>query len=584
MGGMDDDRDRIRKAVSIVDLVSAVTTVKKTGRNHMAVCPFHQEKTPSMSLDVARGLYYCHGCHQKGDIFTFVQENEGLTFPEAMERLAGTAGITLTRDPAAEKRQGQKRGLIEATAAAVDFYHQTLMKSAEAGHARAYLRSRGYDAETVAEFKLGYAPHGDRWDHLVRELRARGIKDKVMVDAGLARKGQRGGLYDLFRDRVMFPTFDLQGSPIGFGGRVLGDGTPKYLNTPETPIYKKSETMYGIDRARREIQKRGTAVIVEGYTDVIALHRNGMPIAVATNGTALGDDHFELLRRFTDTIVMAFDSDAAGGRAALRGDELEVPVRLDLDLRVAKMPEGRDPADMVAGGDLELLEKAIDTAIPLVQFRIEKEIDGVEVSEPEARARALKRLGPILGKVDDELAFTEYARFVADRLRIDIDAAFEAVGRRRRRGRGATVPLRRSRPQGTLRTRVERELLRAILADAHTATLVDLGVYDFHDHSVEAAFELIAPQLESAQPGSPAELPDAEGDVAELIMSLAMNETPTGSVPDLFARLMVIDVEERIEHVRRQLDELPSDEQTTSPLAGELLALQDERRKWEQRD
>ena len=581
---MDDDRDRIRKAVSIVDLVSAVTTVKKTGRNHMAVCPFHQEKTPSMSLDVARGLYYCHGCHQKGDIFTFVQENEGLTFPEAMERLAGMAGITLTRDPAAEKRQGQKRALIDATAGAVDFYHQTLMKSADAGHARAYLRSRGYDAETVAEFKLGYSPHGDRWDHLVRELRARGIKDKVMVDAGLARKGQRGGLYDLFRDRLMFPTFDLQGLPIGFGGRVLGDGTPKYLNTPETPIYKKSETMYGIDKARREIQKRGTAVIVEGYTDVISLHRSGMPIAVATNGTALGDDHFELLRRFTDTIVMAFDSDAAGGRAALRGDELEVPVRLDLDLRVAKMPEGRDPADMVSNGELDLLEKAIDTAIPLVQFRIEKEIEGVDISEPEARARTLKKLGPILGKVDDELAFTEYARFVADRLRIDIDAVFESVGRRRKRGRASARSVQRSRPQGTLRTRVERELLRSVLADAGSATTIDLASIEFHDHLVAAAFELIAPQIGDAEPGTPVEIPDGEGDVAELIMSLAMSKNPVGSVGELVARLKVIDIEEQISEIRRQIDGLPSEEQTSSPLFSQLLALQDERRKWEQRD
>jgi DNA primase len=581
---MDDDRDRIRKAVSIVDLVSAVTTVKKTGRNHMAVCPFHQEKTPSMSLDVARGLYYCHGCHQKGDIFTFVQESEGLTFPEAMERLAGMAGLTLTRDPAAEKRSGQKRALTEATAAAVDFYHQTLMKSPDAGHARAYLRSRGYDAETVAEFKLGYAPHGDRWDHLVRELRARGISDRVMVDAGLARKGQKGGLYDLFRDRVMFPTFDLQGSPIGFGGRVLGDGTPKYLNTPETPLYKKSETMYGIDRARREIQKRGTAVIVEGYTDVIALHRNGLPIAVATNGTALGDDHFELLRRFTDTIIMAFDSDAAGGRAALRGDELEVPVRLDLDLRVAKMPEGRDPADMVASGELDLLEKAIDTAVPLVQFRIEKEIEGVEISEPEARARALKRLGPILKRVDDELAFTEYARFVADRLRIDIGAVFDAVGKRRRQGRVGPAPVRRPKQQGTLKTRVERELLRAVLEDAHSASLIDLGAVEWDDHIVAAAFELIRPQLNGAEPGTPVELPELDGDVAELIMSLAMMKTPVGSASDLYARLKVIDVEQRIADVRRRIDELPAAEQTSSPLFGELLALQDERRKWEHRD
>lgn len=582
---MDDDRDRIRKAVNIVDLVSAVTTVKKSGRNHMAVCPFHQEKTPSMSLDVVRGLYYCHGCHMKGDIFTFVQENEGLNFPEAMERLAGLAGITLTRDPAAEKRQGQKRALTEATGAAVDFYHQCLMKSPDAGHARAYLRSRGYDAETVADFKLGYAPHGDRWDHLVRELRARGIADTVMIDAGLARKGRKGGMYDLFRDRVMFPTFDIQGSPIGFGGRVLGDDTPKYLNTPETPLYKKSETMYGIDKARREIQKRGTAVIVEGYTDVIALHRNGLPIAVATNGTALGDDHFELLRRFTDTIVMAFDSDAAGGRAALRGDELEVPVRLDLDLRVARMPQGRDPADMVANGELDLLEKAIDTAVPLVQFRIEKELEGVDISEPEARARALKKLGPVLMKVNDDLAFTEYARFVADRLRIDIGAVFESVGKRRRSGGARTAaPARRSAPRDPVGIKVDHELLRAILADGASARNIGLDQFVFGDPTAAAAFTSIRPQLETIESGQAVEISDIEGETGELLMSLAMEEAPVGAVAALFARSKVLVIERRIQEVRDLLAELPPDEQTSSPLMAELLALQDERRKWEHRD
>ena len=582
---MDDDRDRIRKAVNIVDLVSAVTTVKKSGRNHMAVCPFHQEKTPSMSLDVVRGLYYCHGCHVKGDIFTFVQENEGLNFPEAMERLAGLAGITLTRDPAAEKRQGQKRALTEATAAAVDFYHQTLMKSPDAGHARAYLRSRGYDAETVADFKLGYAPHGDRWDHLVRELRARGIADSVMIDAGLARKGRKGGMYDLFRDRVMFPTFDIQGTPIGFGGRVLGDDTPKYLNTPETPLYKKSETMYGIDKARREIQKRGTAVIVEGYTDVIALHRNGLPIAVATNGTALGDDHFELLRRFTDTIVMAFDSDAAGGRAALRGDELEVPVRLDLDLRVAKMPDGRDPADMVANGELELLEKAIDTAVPLVQFRIEKELEGVDISEPEARARTLKRMGPILSKVNDDLAFTEYARFIADRLRIDIGAVFESVGKRRRSGGARTAaPVRRSSQRDPVGIKVERELLRSILADGHAANQIGLDEFVFQDPEIASGFAAIKPQLENIEAGHPVEISGVGGETGGLLMALAMEEAPVGAVADLVARTKVLMIERQIQEVRSALAQLPPEEQTSSPLMAELLALQDDRRKWEHRD
>lgn len=581
MAFADDDRDRIRKAVNIVDLVSAVTTVKKSGRNHMAVCPFHQEKTPSMSLDVARGLFYCHGCHVKGDIFTFVQENEGLSFPEAMERLAGVAGITLTRDPAAERKAGQKKALTEATVAAVDFYYRTLMKAPEAGHARGYLRARGYGAETVTDFKLGYAPHGDRWDHLVRELRAQGIKDNVMVDAGLARRGKKGGLYDLFRDRVMFPTFDLHGSPVGFGGRVLDDGTPKYLNTPETPLYKKSELLYGLDRARREIQKAGRAVIVEGYTDVIGMHRNGLKIAVATNGTALGDDHFELLRRFTDQIVMAFDSDAAGGRAALRGDELQIPVRLDLDLRVAKMPPGRDPAEMVQNGELEALESALDTAVPLVRFRIEKVLEGVDVTEPEARARTLKQLGPVLKKVDDNLALNEYVRFVADRLQIDSGAVLEAIGRRPRR---SARPEPGQRPQSELRERIERELLRAILVDGGAGKAAGVRAEGFHYPELRTAFELIEPGLKDLDPGQQVALPAVEEPGAELLVELAMTDTPVGTVGDLSARLRVLDIDQRIAEVRRQLDTLSTEEQTGSPLAAELVGLLEEKRKWEHRD
>ncbi|MDX1448626.1 MAG: DNA primase, partial [Acidimicrobiia bacterium] len=340
MAFSDEDRDRIRAAVNIADLVAELTTVKRSGRNHMAVCVFHQEKTPSMSLDVARGLYKCHGCHAAGDIFTFVQETQGLTFPEAMEWLARRAGIQLTEDPAAAKRAGRRKALVDVSRAALEFYHARLMSAADAGQARAYLRSRGYDADTVADFKLGYAPGGDRSDHLVRELRSRGFQDRVMIEAGLARKGRGGGSYDYFRDRLMFPTWDIQGEVVGFGGRILGDGQPKYLNTPETPIYKKSRLLYGLDRARREIQRAGYAVVVEGYTDVISLHRHGLPLAVATNGTALGDDHFELLRRFTERIVLAFDADAAGSRAARRGESLDIPVRLDLDLRVAEMPPG----------------------------------------------------------------------------------------------------------------------------------------------------------------------------------------------------------------------------------------------------
>jgi DNA primase len=543
----------------------------------MAVCPFHQEKTPSMSVDVARGLYYCHGCHAKGDVFTFVQETQGLTFPEALEWLASRAGITIEEDPAAKRMRGQRQRLIDAVAQAVDFYHKTLMKSADGGTARAYLRGRGYDSGTVADFKLGYAP--ERGDALVRELRARNIGERAMVDAGLARRG-RNGLYDYFRDRVLFPTYDVRGDPVGFGGRILDDGQPKYLNTPETPIYKKSHLLYGLDRARREIQKAGYAIVVEGYTDVIGLHRAGIPLAVATNGTALGDDHFELLRRFCDRIVLAFDADAAGGRAALRGDELSVPVNLELDLRVAVMPPGVDPAEMVQAGRIDEFERSVARSLPLLQFWIERELEQFDLREPESRARALKSVGARLNRVDDDIARGEYARFVADRLRVDPGTVEQAIGRPvRRRFDRSSRPPRRPAQQDSPRMRAERELLRTVLNDAGLVHEVDAGL--FADDTMLEAFEILVDRAAGLEPGTPIPLPDIDGPAAELLTELAMSSVPLSPISDVRLAVQRAATDARIEELEHELGTLDPAEQTSSPVLAELLRLQSERRRLE---
>lgn len=575
MAFSDDDKDKVRQATNIVDLIGAVTTVKKSGRNMMAVCPFHQEKTASMSVDVARGLYYCHGCHAKGDVFTFVQETQGLTFPEALEWLASRAGITLEEDPAAKRMRGRRQRLIEAVADAVDFYHRTLMKSDEAGAARAYLRSRGYESDTVADFKLGYAP--ERGDTLVRELRARNVGERAMLDAGLARRG-RNGLYDYFRDRVLFPTYDVRGDPVGFGGRILSDGQPKYLNTPETPIYKKSHLLYGLDRARREIQKAGYAIVVEGYTDVIGLHRAGIPLAVAANGTALGDDHFELLRRFCDRVVLAFDADAAGGRAALRGDELSVPVNLELDLRVAVMPPGVDPAEMVQAGKVDDFERAVDRSLPLLQFWIERELDQFDLREPESRARALKSVGARLNRVTDDLARGEYARFVADRLRVDLATVEQAIGRPSRRRpdlRGRTDP----RPRDSARVRAEHELLRTLLTDAGLVGEVDADW--FSDAATREAYGLVVERASGTKSGAPVPLPDSEGPAGELLTTLAMGSVPVSPIEDVKVAVKRTTIDARIDELERELGTLEPAEQTSSPVLAELLRLQAERRQLE---
>jgi len=412
------DIDRVREVTDLVELVSEVTKVKKSGRSVMAVCPFHEEKTPSMSVDRARGLYHCFGCGEGGDVFSFVEKTQGVDFRDALEMLARKAGITLVQD--------------EAIRLAADVYHTRLKKSAEAGPARAYLRGRGYDVDLIDEWRIGFA--GVDWDTLVKALSTAGVGDGAMLDGGLARRG-RHGLYDVFRGRLMFPIHDVRGDPIGFGGRLVDDvhrdstNNPdaKYVNSAESIVYHKANVLFALDRARKTIAAEGKAVVVEGYTDVIAMHQAGIDTAVATCGTALGDSHFDLLRRFSEKVVLAFDSDEAGAKAALRSDELKSPFRLDLDLRVAMMPDGRDPADLVQEGRNQELLKAVDEARPLLEHRIEHEVAKHDLSGPEGRARALHAAAAQLARVNDEIARREYSRFVARLIGVDLTTVDQAT-------------------------------------------------------------------------------------------------------------------------------------------------------------
>ena len=409
------DIDRVREATDLVELISEVTKVRRSGRSFMAVCPFHQEKTASMSVDRARGLYNCFGCGKHGDIFTFVQETQGLDFPEALEALARRAGVTLVRDPADARLRGRRGAAVDAIRKAIDVYHDRLKKAPEAGPARAYLRHRGYEVDVIDEWRIGFA--GVDWDTMTKALRSAGIEEKVLVDAGLSRKGPKG-VYDVFRGRLMFPIHDLRGDPVGFGGRRIegidrratNNPDAKYVNSADSVVYHKAQVLFGLDRARREISEETPAVIVEGYTDVIAMHLAGVRTAVATCGTALGEGHFDLLRRFGERIVLAFDSDEAGSKAALRGDELESPFRLDLDLRVADMPDGLDPADLVQQGRGAELAKSVREARPLLERRIEHEVSRFDLGGPEGRARALHAASEQVRRVRDPIARRERGR------------------------------------------------------------------------------------------------------------------------------------------------------------------------------
>jgi DNA primase len=564
-----EDIDRVRQATNLVELVGAVTKVKRSGRSHMAICPFHQEKSPSMSLDPSRGLYHCFGCQKGGDVFTFLEETQGLDFNEAVEELARRAGIPLESDPEAGRRRGRRNALHEAVRRAIEVYHLRLKTGPDAGQARAYLRSRGYDADVVDEYRLGYSP--EEWDVLVKELRAGGIGEQTMIDAGLARRGRGGRVYDYFRGRVMFPIHDLRGDPVGFGGRILAGEGAKYVNSPDSAIYNKSRLLYGLDRARAAIGRSGLSVVVEGYTDVIGLHRSGIPEAVATCGTSLTDEHFDLLRRFSERVVLAFDADEAGAEAARRTSELEAPVRLDLDMRVAVMPDGGDPADIVQAGRVDEVRQAIEEARPLFQFRLEREVARIDLSEPEGRARALHSAAAQLARVADPIARHEYERFVARLIGVELEDVARAVKRP-----AGSRPSTRPSPSSSPRRRLESDLLRLLISNPPGA-----------DEVVPALFE--EPDLRAAPRCSTSHRMDAGGPVdvtalevapemRSLLLAHAVDGLPDGA-EDLLdkARRMRLDAEiDRLEAVIAATDPAGED---YSQAFNRLIALQQEKRR-----
>ena len=565
-----DDIDRVRQATDLVELFGAVTKVKRSGRSYMAICPFHQEKSPSMSIDPAKGVYHCFGCQKSGDVYTFLQETQGLDFNEAVEELARRAGIHLESDPGAHRRRGRRNAFHEAVRRAIEVYHRRLKVAPEAGPARAYLRSRGYDADVVDEYKLGYAP--ETWDTLVKELRAGGIPDQVMVEAGLARRGRGARLYDYFRGRVMFPIYDLKGDPAGFGARLLSGDGPKYLNSPDSVIYNKSRLLYGLDKARTAIARNGRSVVVEGYTDVIALHRAGIPEAVATCGTALTEEHFDLLRRFAERVVLAFDADEAGTEAARRTSELEVPVRLDLDMRVAVMPDGGDPADIVQAGRAGEVFDAIEQSRPLLQFRLEREVAALDLTEPEARARALHSAATQVARISDPIARREYERFVARLVGVDLETVERATSDIRRPATGGRPATRPTTP----RRRLESDFLRVMIANPPGADEIRSDL--FREPDLRKAAEV----LESVRSpdGSAVDVAalDLPGDLRSLVMAHAVEATPE-STSELIerARMLRIDAEiDRLEALVAATD--PSDEDYSRAFE-RLIALQREKRQ-----
>ncbi|WP_344462478.1 DNA primase [Kitasatospora kazusensis] len=616
----DEDVQAVRNALPIDAVVGDYVQLANGGGSQLkGVCPFHDEKSASFYVHPGKGVFHCFGCGESGDTISFLMKIEHFSFAEAVERMAGQANITLRYEEGGyspRHQQGERTRLVEAHKVAAAWFQEQL-ETPEAEIGRNFLAERGFDADAAKHFGVGYAPAG--WEHLVRYLRGKGFSDKEILLGGLASQGQRGGLIDRFRGRLVWPIRDTTGEVIGFGARRLreDDNGPKYLNTPETPIYKKSNVLYGIDLAKKEIAKSGRAVVVEGYTDVMACHLAGVTTAVATCGTAFAEDHIKIIRRllmdtsqYRGETVFTFDGDAAGQKAALRAfeDDQKFAARTS----IAITPGGMDPCELrLAKGD-EAVRELIENPVPLFEFALRSAVARHRVDTPEGRAAALEEAAQIIVKIKDRSIQHEYAVQLAGLLGIlDEQFVVRRIGQLARwqrdnpqQARGAQLSARRIEVQAAAQPAVpvyrlnpkdpaqfvERELLKLALQhpDLVSPAFDNYGDEEFPTPPY-AAVRAAVRQAGGAAYG--ATLPDftavvrevcPDDQVRRLVTELTVEPIRTRRAADaiyageFLVKLRLQAVDRRIAEVRAQLQRLGnrSSAEEMNAVQSELWALQ----------
>ncbi len=469
--------DRVKQAADIVEVISAHTDLRRAGARYTGLCPFHDERTPSFSVDAQEKLYHCFGCGVGGDVIKFVEEKDGLGFAEAVELLADRYGVEIEReqeDPRAEARRQQRRRLEQLLERVAAYYSSYLWDASEAAKAREYLAERGLSEEALRAFGVGYAPSA--WDKILVRGQQAGFNVRELHDVGLVQKNREGRDYDRFRSRIMFPIRDRRGRVLGFGGRAMrSEQGAKYVNTAETDFFHKSQLLYGVDKAKAAIAKANRAVVVEGYTDVLALHQAGVEETVAVMGTAITGEQVAALSGMVEEVVLALDADSAGQEAMLRAQR--VAAGRKMRLRVARMPAGEDPAEMMAEpGGPERFRALIDAAVELNAFQVGLVIDRTDVASPVERDRALDEVAPVLAAMGETASRDDLVRQVAERL--DLEPAMvmgrvvsarplsggEQAPERGSAGGGPPAPQPRRAAELTSRERRERALLAMCIA------------------------------------------------------------------------------------------------------------------------
>ena len=582
----DEDVAAVSERTDIVKLVSGYLTLKKAGHDRfVGLCPFHTEKTPSFGVSPSKGLYHCFGCGKGGDAIGFLRDVEHLEFAEAVERLAKEAGVALRYegDTPAERRVASKRqALVRANEAAFELYHRTLLEAKEGEEARGYLETRGIDREVAAEFEIGYAPAYP--DFLLRRL-VKSLSAELLVEAGLALKDQEGNVRDRFRRRITFPVHDLSGKAVGIGARILPGGRedgPKYLNSPETPVYRKAEVLYNLQRAKASATRSGEVFLVEGYTDVIAMVRAGVTNTVATCGTALGEGHFRLASRFAQRMVLAFDSDDAGARAAERA--FEFVERFPVQPVVLILPEGLDPADFVDQHGGETLRELAAGAVPLVEYMVRRTVGRHDLSTIEGQSAAVAAAVPLLEQLGDPVRQSEYAHLLAELAGVSEGSV---VLKLERQLSGRPVEVQQAVKRASAQERVEREMLRILARDDVAYRSIAPRLSDEHFRSSRNR-QLMALLRDADGRVSGASSEGGDDEVVQALTALALEPLDGDPLPgypeEVWARLQEFLLRRRSVALRQELQKMnPVTDPRYDELFQRLIAADGELRRLRER-
>jgi DNA primase len=540
-----DSIDRLRDAVDMVDLVGAKTDLRRVGSRWTGLCPFHDERTPSFSVNAEEKLFYCFGCQAKGDAIGFVEQADGLDFVDAVEQLADRYGVQLEReddDPEASERRVKRARLRSLLERAAQFYSKYLFESTEARAAREYLSGRGLSDEILREFRVGYSPSA--WDRMIVGAQESGFRPQELLDAGLAQRGRQGGIYDRFRGRIMFPLANRRGQVLGFGARAMRDTQgPKYLNSSESDIFHKGQQLFGIDLAHGPATKSGRIVAVEGYTDVLALHQVGIRDSVAIMGTALTADQMKRLADTAHDVVLAFDADRSGQEAMLR----VARTGGDAVLRVVEMPAGKDPADLIAAGEADAFRERLDRALPMMQFQVRRVLADADLETPAGRDAALEKAARLIAEhtTDGSAMRDELVREVADRLDVPVHRVLTAfrgpASRPQVRDPGPAFPAGAS--AGEVAFGAEREFLVQCLASGELGRsyLSQPTHAHFSYETTRRAREHLVAHFDDPL----ADLPEDARELGELVHGVAHEAGQRAPSQEAMLRMSILQLEER---------------------------------------